>query len=74
MQIVEKAELKDGYNYAFEGSDGVIDTLVEFIKTERQCCNFFTFNLTVGDEDDRLWLTLTGPEGAKEFISEEIDL
>lgn len=39
-KILIKAELKGGYQYAFEGSDGMIDTLVAFIKMERQCCNF----------------------------------
>ena len=73
-KVLEKVELKDGYRYTFEGSDAMMDSLVEFIKTERQCCNFFTFNLTVSDDESSLWLSLTGPDGAKEFIKAELDL
>jgi len=72
--VLEKVELKDGYRYTFEGSDAMMDTLVAFIKTERQCCNFFTFNLTVSDDESHLWLSLTGPDGAKEFIKAELDM
>ncbi|HEV7330168.1 MAG TPA: hypothetical protein VGN63_03935 [Flavisolibacter sp.] len=73
-KVLEKVELLDGYRYAFEGSDAMMDTLVEFIKTERQCCNFFTFNLTISDDESSLWLSLTGPADAKEFIVAELDL
>jgi hypothetical protein len=72
-KVLEKEELKDGYRYTFEGSDTMMDALVEFIKTERQCCNFISFNLTVNDEESNLWLSLTGPEGAKDFIKTELD-
>lgn len=40
-QIIEKKELENGYIYKFKGNDPVLDELAEFIKTERQCCDFF---------------------------------
>ena len=72
MKVLDKQELENGYKYKFEGSDQVIDELITFIKTERLCCDFFTFNFLI--EDDIAWLTITGPEGAKEFVKTEMDL
>lgn len=72
VKVLDKQELKDGYKYKFEGSDQVIDELITFIKTERLCCDFFTFNFSIAD--DIVWLSITGPEGAKEFIKMEMDL
>jgi hypothetical protein len=70
--LQERVALPNGYRYKFEGSDGMIDSLTTFIKTERLCCDFFTFSLTVGAGNEPVWLELTGPEGVKEFIAEEV--
>src|SRR5689334_12106501 len=45
--VLNKKELSDGYSYEFEGTDDNLDKLNTFIKTERMCCDFFTFQLTV---------------------------
>lgn len=36
--------------YAFKDSDETIAMLADFIKTERQCCDFFNFGLSVSAE------------------------
>ncbi|HYG37865.1 MAG TPA: hypothetical protein VD908_04565 [Cytophagales bacterium] len=71
-EVIEKKELENGFAYKFFGSDVHIDTLTEFIKTERLCCGFFNFNLSIKN-DGFIWLELTGPKGIKEFIQNEID-
>jgi hypothetical protein len=68
--VLNRKELSNGFSYEFQGSDEVLDKLNTFIKTERLCCDFFTFQLTV--EENTALLNLTGPEGAKEFLKEEI--
>lgn len=73
-KIKEKKELANGYAYRFEGSDAIIDELANFIKTERECCSFFTFNLSVSGDKSEAWLELKGPEGAKDFIKSELNL
>ncbi|MBS1594632.1 MAG: hypothetical protein JST90_09915 [Bacteroidetes bacterium] len=73
-QVREKTELPDGFRYRFSGGDSVVDELTDFIKTERQCCRFFTFDLSVKGDQSAAWLTLTGPDGAKEFIKTELEL
>ncbi len=73
-QIKERKELPNGYAFRFDGSDQVLDELTEFIKTERECCDFFTFNLSVSGDKSEVWLELTGVEGAKDFITKELEL
>jgi hypothetical protein len=72
MVVVSRKELANGYGYEFKGTDEILDKLNTFIKTERMCCDFFTFQLTV--EENKALLSITGPEGAKEFLKEEVDL
>ena len=69
-----KEELKDGYAFKFSGTDKMIDELTEFIKTERECCDFFTFNLSISGDKSEAWLELTGASGAKDFISTDLGM
>ena len=70
--IMAKKELPNGYSYEFEGTDSLLDKLNTFIKAERMCCDFFTFQLTV--QDTKTFLAITGSEAAKQFLQKEIDL
>jgi len=72
--MLEKRELPNGYAFKFAGTDQMVDELMEFIKTERECCPFFTFNLSISGDKSEVWLELTGVEGAKEFITAELKL
>ena len=74
QQILETVELSDGYAFKFPGTDKVLDELAEFIKTERTCCDFFIFGLSISGDTSEAWLELTGPEGAKDFITGELGL
>ena len=71
-QVIDRKELQNGYAFRFPGTDRVLDELTEFIKTERECCDFFTFNLSVSGDKTEAWLELTGADGAKDFISGEL--
>lgn len=73
-KMVEYKELEDGYTFRFDGSDAMLDELHSFIQTERQCCSFFTFGLTVSGDPSTAWLSLTGPEGVKDVIHDELGL
>ena len=73
-KVVERKELTNGYAFKFSGEDKVIDQLVEFIKTERECCDFFVFDLSISGDKSEAWLTMTGVEGSKDFITEELGL
>ena len=71
-KIVQKKELENGYAFKFSGTDEILDELTEFIKTERACCDFFVFGLSISGDKSEAWLELTGPEGAKDFILTEL--
>jgi hypothetical protein len=74
QKVITREELNDGYKYKFDGNDEIIDELILFIKSERACCDFFSFDLSIGDNKSNIWLSITGPEGAKDFIRTEMDL
>jgi hypothetical protein len=71
--VIVRKEIADGYDYELPGTDSVIDLVTQFIKTERLCCEFFKFQFSVGDERQPMSLKITGPEGVKDFIRNEID-
>lgn len=73
-KILEKKELEKGYAFKFHGRDEILDELNEFIKTERTCCDFFLFGLSISGDKSETWLELSGPEGVKDFISSELGL
>jgi hypothetical protein len=73
-EILEKKELPNGYAFKFSGSDKMIDELTEFAKTERQCCDFFAFNLRVTGDTTSVWFEITGERETKEFIKKELEL
>lgn len=68
-QVLERKELENGYAFRFPGTDRVLDLLTEFIKTERICCEFFIFTLSISGDSTEICLELTGPEGVNEFIA-----
>jgi len=71
--IVEKVELSNGFSYKFKNTDATIDLLANFIKTERECCDFFNFNMFVS-RDQYILMDISGAEGIKTFIHDEIGL
>lgn len=72
--LIEKNELTDGYAFKFKGDDQTIDKLTEFVKSERQCCDFFIFDISMSGDKSNAWLKLTGPKDAKEFITTQLGL
>ena len=65
-------ELEDGYAFHFPGTDAQADQLLDFIKFERRCCAFFTFDLSFAPEQGPIWLSLRGGDGVKAFIQAEL--
>lgn len=73
-KVKHKKELSDGYAFTFSGTDEMLDELTEFIKTERACCDFFVFGLSVAGDKSVIVLSITGPKDAKEFVETELEL
>ena len=70
--LIEIVEIENGIKYKFQSTDEIIDRVSTFIKTERLCCDFFDFKLSVAAETGFMWLELSGPKGTVEFVNEEI--
>jgi hypothetical protein len=65
-------ELPDGIAFRFPAEE--FDSVAQFVARERLCCPFLGFSLELTPERGPLWLRLTGPEGAKDFIRAELGL
>ncbi len=70
--VSQVQELPDGYMFSY--SADLYFTLTEFVSLERQCCPFFTFRVTVEHDNGPLGFQITGRDGVKEFIQEELGL
>lgn len=68
----EVRELSDGYAFRLPADADTLLKSVEFISLERLCCPFLGFALEVVPEGGPVWLRLTGREGVKAFIREEV--
>jgi hypothetical protein len=66
--IQQTVELPDGYEFRFPGNDEWIEKLAQFVRFERECCRFLTFEITAGPDRGPIRLRLRGPAEAKEFI------
>jgi hypothetical protein len=72
QQAEARQELADGYTFRFPGTDQVADQLLDFIKFERRCCAFFTFELSFAPNEGPIWLSLRGGDGVKAYLQEEL--
>lgn len=70
--VLEIRELPDGYAFRLSGEPNVLVRAAEFISLEKLCCPFLRFVIEVGAEGGPVWLRLTGREGVKAFIREEV--
>jgi len=70
-KVIEKVELENGYKYRFANTKLMKLQINSFIKSEKSCCDFFEFEFT--EFGSNLWLKMTGPEGVKDFMKEELD-
>jgi len=68
----EIRELTDGYAFRLPPLSDVLTKAAEFISLERLCCPFLRFSLEVEPEGGSIWLRLTGREGVKAFVREEV--
>lgn len=72
-KVLERKELNKGVRFIFQGTKENFDMLTDFIKSEHECCGFFDFKLSYYS-NDIIWLDITGPKGAKEFIAAELEM
>lgn len=72
--IQEVREVTHGYAFRHSAEVSMLLLLAEFISLESRCCPFLEFTLDVESKRGPAWLTLTGPEGVKEFLRAEMSI
>ena len=71
-RIEEVRELSNGYEFRLADDPALISKLAEFVSLEKLCCPFLNFVIEIEAEGGPVWLRLTGRDGVKAFIREEI--
>ena len=69
--LKQTRELSNGYEFRIDGPTAILQA-AEFISLEKVCCPFLNFEIEVEAENGPVWLRLTGREGVKAFVREEI--
>ena len=64
----------DGHRLTFVASSENLRAIAETVDAERQCCRWLRFELTVPPDGGPIVLTLSGPDGAHEFLAALFDL
>jgi hypothetical protein len=70
--VTDIRELPGGYAFLLPDEPDTLVKAAEFISLEKLCCPFLGFVLEVESEGGDVWLRLTGREGVKAFIREEV--
>lgn len=73
-RVLQVREMKDGYEFTFPGDGQSVYSMIEMVIAERECCPFLTFGVDFEAAGGPVRLRVTGPDGAKEFIQEELGL
>ena len=69
--IQNRREIADGYTFKLDPKGITMAELGEWITLERLCCSFLTFNVEVKN-DGATQLSMTGPEGTKGVLAEDL--
>jgi hypothetical protein len=57
-----------GFRWRFDETSGLLNDVASVIDAERRCCPFLRFVVTVEPGDGPVWIEVTGPAGAQEFL------
>src|SRR5262249_3083758 len=69
--VRERTELADGYAFRLDGKSIALPDVADWIRLERLCCPFLSFQLAVSGSQPDWVLKLTGPTAVKELLQEE---
>ncbi|MBO9703002.1 MAG: hypothetical protein J7604_22500 [Sporocytophaga sp.] len=72
--VYEKNEIENGIVFKLEGADDNLESIMNLVKLERKCCTFLTFDLRIQKDAYPLQVTISGPEGTRDFLIHELGL
>ena len=67
--VISTEELPHGYAFRLPGDGECFTVLANLIMAERECCPFLTFELVAQPNMGPVIVRVTGPGGAKEFLT-----
>jgi len=67
-RAVEQMPLPNGFRWRFAATGECLAMVAETINTERQCCRFLRFVVTIEPDGGPIWLEITGPPGTTAFL------
>jgi hypothetical protein len=62
-------ETAEGHVFTFDPSSETLTLLTAVVDAERQCCRWLRFAVVVEPDGGPITLTLSGPDGARQFLS-----
>jgi hypothetical protein len=65
-------ELPDGWRLTLPHANGHFKDAAEWVRVERECCPFLTFDFTIEGPRDPFRLAIRGPAGSKQAIESEL--
>jgi hypothetical protein len=68
-RAISREETPDGYRLTFAASSETLTAIMLVMDAERQCCRWIRFKLVVEPDNGAMVLTLSGPAGARGFLS-----
>lgn len=72
--ILKKEETGNGMLFHLDGSNKSLEEILALLQLERQCCSFLRFDLKIQKESMPVQLAISGPEGTKDFLADELGL
>jgi hypothetical protein len=70
VRAQERRDVPNGYAFRFPPE--AFDELARFVSGERRCCPFLAFEIRTSPGAGPLWLSMTGPEGTRDFLAAEL--
>lgn len=61
-------ETTAGFAFSFANDDDTIDRVLQFVASERLCCPFLTFGVTVPPTPEPVVLTMPGDDSIRMFV------
>jgi hypothetical protein len=71
-QVENVRELANGYEFSLADAPELLPKLAEFVSLEKLCCPFLSFTIEIAADAGPVSLRLTGRDGVKAFIREEV--
>ena len=62
-------DLSEGLRLRFAAAEDTLTSITRAVETERHCCRFLRFGITVEPYGGPIFLELSGPPGTREFVA-----